>query len=328
MRWRRGFLLVLLVFALRLPVGAQEVQLNVVATTTILADVAQNVGGDLVNITPLLPSDTDTHAYEPSADDAVRVARADMLLTVGAGYEVFLGGLLENVGGGINTVEVSRGLELLGFVDHEADDRNTPVSDAALDCEGHEHEEEGEEHHEGECDPHIWMNPQNVVGWVHNIVEAFSDADPSNADTYRENGDVYIAQLEALDAEIEQMVAEIPEGRRILVTHHAFMGYFAERYGFDVVATILPGSSTGGEVDPQSLAELIALVQEVRVPAIFTETSANPQIAEVLAQESGVAVVTSLYSESLGGEDSPASTYIDLMRYNARTIADALSAPE
>jgi ABC-type Zn uptake system ZnuABC Zn-binding protein ZnuA len=170
------------------------------------------------------------------------------------------------------------------------------------------------------------MNPQNVMGWVNNIVDAFSEADPANAEAYRANGDAYIAQLEALDAEIDQTIATVPEDRRILVTNHEFMGYFADRYGFEVVATVLPGINTGGELDPQSLADLIVLVQQEQVPVIFAEVSANPQIAEVIAQESGVAVVTSLYSESLGGADSPASTYLDFMRYNAQTIVDALSA--
>lgn len=321
-----------------LPVGAQDAPLSVVATTTILADVAQNVGGELANVTPLLLPDTDTHAYEPTADDAARVTQADMLLTVGAGYEAFLSGLLENAGGEVNSVEVSRGLEILplGLVGHEheeGEEEHLGVLGEGLECEPHEHEEEAEqgeehEHEESVCDPHVWMNPQNVIGWVNNIVEAFSAADPANATTYRANGDDYITQLEALDAEIDQIVTEVPEDRRILVTNHEFMGYFADHYGFEVVATVLPGGTTGGEVDPQSLAELIALVEEEQVPAIFAEVSANPQIAEVIASESGVAVVTSLYSESLGGTDSPASTYIDFMRYNAQTIADGLSATE
>lgn len=327
---------------LALPAVAQDGPLNVVATTTILADVAQNVGGALVEVSSLLPPDTDAHAYEPTAEDTARVAQADMLLTIGASYEAFLGRLLENAGSGVNTVEVSRGLEVLplGLAGQEqteealateavsADDVSPYLGVLGQDIECDPDEQTEAEREHGSCDPHLWMNPQNVIGWVNNIVDAFSQADPDNAKTYRSNGDAYIDQLEALDAEIELIVATVPEDRRVLVTNHEFMGYFAQRYGFEVTATVLPGVNTGGEIDPQSLAELITQVQSEDVPAIFAEVSANPQVAEVIASESGVAVVTALYSESLGGTDSPASTYIDLMRYNAMTIAQALSPAE
>ena len=252
-----------------LPAFAQGAPLNVVATTTILADVAQNVGGDLAEVSSLLPPDADAHAYEPTAADTARVAQADMLLTVGAGYEAFLGRLIENAGEGVTTVEVSRGLAMLplGLAGHEhetadeateehgAHDPYLGVQGEDFECEPHEHDEsEADDHTHGSCDPHVWMNPQNVIEWVNTIVDAFSAADPANADAYRTNGDAYIVELEALDAEIERIVADIPAERRVLVTNHEFMGYFADRYGFEVAATVLPGMNTGGEIDPQSLA--------------------------------------------------------------------------
>lgn len=327
------------------PASAQDTVLNVVATTTILADVAQNVGGDLVSVTALLPADTDTHAYEPTADDAARVAQTDLLLTVGAGYEAFIARLLENAGGDVPTVVVSNGLDIrpLGLMDHDHEDQSEGeateeshehgdeilgVLGEGLECGAHVHEEgdaETDAHEHGDCDPHLWTNPQNVIGWVNNIVDAFSAADPANADTFRANGDAYIEQLQALDAEVAEILSAVPEDQRILVTNHEFMGYFAEHYGFEIAATVLPGTNTSGEIDPQSLAALIELVRDENVPAIFAEVSANPQISEIIAEESGVAVVTNLYSEALGGADSSASTYLDFMRYNAHTIADALA---
>lgn len=335
----RHLLTAALCLVLALPAAAQDVPLKVTATTTILADAARSVGGDLAAVSSLLPPDTDGHAYEPTAADIAGVAQADMLLTVGAGYETFLGRLLENAGGRVETVEVSRGLEILplGLVGHSRDDEEHDESPflgvlgEGLECEPHEHDDavtDEPEHEHGSCDPHVWMNPRSVIGWVDNIVAAFSAADPANASAYRANGERYIEQLEALDAEIEALVSDIPDDQRILITNHEFMGYFAQRYGFEVVATVLPGMNTGGEIDPQTLAELIIRVRDEHVPAIFAEVSTNPQIAEVVAAESGAAVVTSLYSESLGGADSPASTYIDLMRYNARTITAALLAGE
>ncbi|MDX2137480.1 MAG: metal ABC transporter substrate-binding protein [Chloroflexota bacterium] len=352
-------------------VSAQEAPLRVLATTSIVADVAQNVAGDLLTVEALLPIGADTHAFEPVPADAVRVAEADILLTVGAGYEGFLGDLLENAGDdAAQVVVVSNGIEILGFSedehDHEdeehhseeatADPMATPEAEAEhedehehegaehigvlgsedLECEAHEDEDHSKrftndiahdehEHEHGACDPHVWTDPRNVIVWANNIADAFTTADPTNADTYRANADAYIASLEVLHAEIEALVETLPEERRVLVTNHEFMGYFAYAYSFEVVGTVLPGVTTDLEPNPQELAELIELIGEEGVRAIFAEVSANPQLAEVVAEEAGIAVVTTLYSESLSETDGPASTYLDYMRYNAQTIVTALS---
>lgn len=327
-------------------VGAQGT-LNVLATTTLVADVARNVGGDRVTVSSLLGADTDTHAYEPTTDDALRIAQADLLLTVGAGYEGFLGGLLENAGADIPVVMVSKGVEILplrahGHDEDELTDADTDehageiaplgVLGVDLDCAPHEadtHDAESEhqdEHVHGECDPHVWMDPRNVAIWAGNIAEALAAADPEHADEYHANAEAYRARLEALHTEIEDILSVIPEARRVLVTNHEFMGYFARAYDFEIAATVLPSGTTGGELDPQTLAELITLVRDENVPAIFAEISANPRLAEVIAQEAGIAVVTSLYSEALSTADGPAATYVDYMLYNAETIAGALTA--
>jgi ABC-type Zn uptake system ZnuABC Zn-binding protein ZnuA len=367
MKLRLLVLLILLTVFVSGGVAAQDAPIRVLATTTILADVAQNVAGDLFTVDTLVPADADTHAFEPSTADVARVAEADLLLVVGAGYEAFLGDLLENAGSeAAEVITVSNGVEILGFSsehDHEhegeehADEADPMATEEAhseeehehehegeahigvlgvdAECDVHEHEgeeaehseegEEGHEHEHGECDAHVWTDPMNGVIWANNIADAFSAADAANAAAYRANADAYIAQLEAVDAEIETLVAGIPEARRILVTNHEFMGYFAYAYGFEVVGTVLPGATTDAEPNPQELADLIALVQEEGVPAIFAEVSANPQLAEVVAEEAGIAVVTTLYSESLSGSDGPASTYLDYLRYNAQIIAQALS---
>lgn len=309
-------------------IRAQEPTLNVVATTTLIADVARNVGGDLVAVTALLPANADSHAYQPTPGDIVTVAEADLLLVNGAGYEAFLNTLLDNAALA-EVVVVSDGVT----VREAGEDEPGRVLGEETTCEAdedHEHEEteaEGEHEH-GPCDPHVWMNPQNVAIWTDNMAEAFAAADPANADTYRANADTYKQQLAALDAEIEQMVSAIPEDRRVLVTNHEFLGYFADRYGFEVVGTVLPGVTTGIEPSPQALTALIELVEAEGVSAIFAEVSANSQLAEVVAQETGIDVVTTLYSESLSEADGPAATYLDFMRTNAQTIVDALAGAE
>ena len=299
---------------------------RVLATTSIVADVAQNVAGDLLTVDALVPLGADTHAFEPSPADAARVAEATMLLMVGAGYEAFLGDLLENVGGGAEGIVVSNGVEILGF-SSEGEAAHLGVLGAEVECDAHDHEEDAseEQHDHGACDAHVWTDPAHVIVWANNIAAAFSAAHPANADAYRANADAYIAQLEALQAEIVQEVATVPEEARVIATNHEFLGYFAHAYGFRVVGTVLPGATTGSEPNPQELAALIEVIRDEGVRAIFAEVSANPQLAEVVAQEAGIALVTTLYSESLSEGDGPAPTYLDYMRYNAETIIAALT---
>ncbi len=333
---RRALLILPLI--LTFSVGAIRAQdpISVVATTTILADVAQNVAGDVFTVAALIPADTDPHAFEPSTTEAVLVAQADLLLSVGAGYEAFLADLLTTVGENIPVVVASNGVEILPYGEHEHhDEAATPEADHAdehlgvlgvdLECEAHAHEEEAaaeDEHDHGACDPHVWHDVANAVIWTNNLAAAFAELDPANAATYRANADAYIVELDALQVEIQTAVSTIPEDQRVLITNHEFMGYYAHAYGFEVAATVLPGSATGTEVAPQDLAALIELVRTEGVPAIFAENTTTPQIAELIAQEAGVTVVTTLYSDALGAD---APTYIDMMRANTQTIVDALS---
>ena len=323
---------------------AQGEKLHVLATTTIIADVARNVGGDLVEVESLIPPDADVHAFEPAPDDIVKVAEADILLVNGAGLESFLGTLLENAGG-VEPVVVSNGVAMLPFGEHgheEGDEARSEEEHAVGEvigvlsedgvCEGaHEHEseaehEEGEEDHEhGACDPHVWTDPKNVMIWVDNIAEAFADAAPNNAETYRANAEAYKAELESLDTEVSEILTVIPADKRILVTNHEFLGYFAHAYGFEVVGVVIGGGGTLSEPDPRELAALIDVITEEQVTAIFVEVSANPGLAETIASETGIDVVTTIYSDSLSKANGPAATYLDYLRYNARTIAQALA---
>jgi zinc/manganese transport system substrate-binding protein len=332
-------------------VSAQDA-LRVIATTTIIQDVAQNVAGDMFTVESLLPDGADTHAYQPTTDDAVSLAEADLILSNGIGYEEFLGGLIENANATAPNVEVNLGVTILPLgVEHDSDhegeaDEATEALDEEhesgeplgiygdIECEAHDdHEDESEsveadeateadEH--GACDPHTWMNPQNVMIWVENITAAFSELDPDNAETFRANADAYLESLSALDAELEALVETLTEESRILVTNHEFMGYFADHYHFEVVGTVLPGGSSVSETDPQAMADLIMLIQQEGVPAIFVETTATSDVAAAVAEGAGVALIDTLYSESLGSAESAASTYLDFMRFNTQTIVSAL----
>jgi ABC-type Zn uptake system ZnuABC Zn-binding protein ZnuA len=332
--------LILLCFLLIVPfaASAQGELLDVVATTTIIADVARNVGGDLVKVSSLIPPDADAHAFQPTPVDAAAIAEADVVLVNGAGLEAFLGGLMEDAAG-VQPVVVSNGIELLAFGSHDhegevdnghehAEAEHMGVLGMTAECGEEEHHAEAEhedEHEHGGCDPHVWTDPRNVMTWAGNIAEALASADPVNAATYRAKAAEYVEQLTALDEEVTQILGVIPEDKRILVTNHEFFGYFAHAYGFKVVGVVMPGGSTLSEPNLQQLAALIDIITHEGVPAVFAEVSANDQLAEVAARETGINVVTTIYSDSLSAADGPASTYLDYLRYNATVIAEALT---
>ena len=309
-------------------------RLRVVTTTTLIADVARNIGGDRVDVTALVPPNSDVHAFTATPEDAVLLTEADVMLVNGAGLEGFLIGLVENV----TTVEltvVSQGIEMqpFGFVadavpdnedEHDTLGRLGFEIDCLLDQAGEREDEH--DHGHGVCDPHVWTNPHNVMIWAENIAAAFSLADPANASMYQANAAVYIEQLESLDAEIVEILSSIPSDRRVLVTNHDFLGYFAAAYHFEIAATVLSSGSTLSEPDPAQLADVITLIQEEAIPVVFAEISASDRLAAMVASETGIQVVTTLYSSALSDSDGPAATYLDYLRYNATVIAEALAA--
>lgn len=182
----------------------------------------------------------------------------------------------------------------------------------------------GGHHHHDEGDPHFWLDPTKVVTYVANIRDGLISVDPAGAEVYRANAEQYIAQLNELDRFIAGEVAKIPEANRKLVTNHESFGYFADRYGFRIIGTIVPGVSTGASPSAQQLARLTDRVRETGAKVIFLETGANPQLAEQLARETGIGVVSDLYTHSLSDADGPAPTYLDMMRYNVKQIVEAL----
>jgi ABC-type Zn uptake system ZnuABC Zn-binding protein ZnuA len=300
------------------------------------------VAGDRAQVETLVPVDADAHAYQPTAEDALRLSQANLLVTIGAGYEAFLQGLLENAGASVPLVEANTGVTILPLTGEHTHEEGEPHSEdeahaakeplgilgASVECETHT---EGESHSEdehvhGDCDPHTWMNPLNIIIWVQNIADALAAADPANADAYRENAAAYSDELQALDAEIAAMVEALPAGSRRLLTNHENLQYFAARYGFEQVATVLPGGSSEAEIDPQALADLIRLVQEEGVPVLFVEITANTALAETLTRDAGIRLVSDLYIEAVSGAEGPAPSYLDLMRYNAGQIVGALAA--
>jgi ABC-type Zn uptake system ZnuABC Zn-binding protein ZnuA len=265
---------------------------GVLATTTILGDIAQNVAGERLQVESLLPRGADPHEYQLTPQDAARIAGSRLLIVNGAGYEGWLQETLDNVGGERLIATASEGTNL------------------RTSAEGQ--------------DPHLWMDPNNVVEYVENIRLGLSRLDPAGADVYSANAAAYTTELQALDAWIRAQVATIPPEGRLLVTNHDSLGYFADRYGFTVIGTILPGLSSEASPSARQIAALIEAIKAARARAVFLDAGDNPHLADQVSAETGLPVVTDLYIESLSPAGGPASTYIEMIKHDVTRIVDAL----
>ena len=285
-----------------------EVQkLKVVATTTIVADVVNKIGGDLIELSVLLPPGTDPHTFDPTPQDIAKVADADVLFANGAGLEKFLEPLIESAGAEGKVIQVSEGIVLLQFEGKHEDNNTEPTGDL---------------HYAG-ADPHTWTDPNNVITWVHNIQHTLSKLDPDNAILYETNAEEYEGDLIALNIWIKEQVDQIPPASRQIITDHLQFAYFAEAYGFNQLGAIIPGYSTMAESSAQELAALEDAIKEFGVQAIFVGNTVNPNLAERIAEDTGIQIVF-LYTGSLTEEGGEADTYLDYVRYNVSVIVNAL----
>jgi manganese/iron transport system substrate-binding protein len=178
------------------------------------------------------------------------------------------------------------------------------------------------EHPEG--DPHFWLDPTKVVRYVETIRDGLSQADPAGAATYAQNAKAYSLQLAELDQWIAAQVSQVPPARRLLVTNHEVLGYFADRYGFTIVGALVPSVTTNASPSAQEMAALEVRVRATGAPAIFLESGVNPQMAEQLASDTGLKVVTGLLTHSVSAAGGLAPTYLEMMRYNTTAIVTAL----
>jgi len=289
-------------------------KLNVVATTSIVADVVSNVGGDLVNVETLIPVGTDPHSFEPTPQDVAKVADAQIVFANGAGLEKFMQNLLESADATDKIIEVSDGIELLEFAGHD----------------DHDHEE-GEEHGEGDDhdhehaggDPHTWADPNNVMIWVEHIESALSEADPDNAESYAANAAAYTAELKEVDTWIREQIAQIPPERRLIVTDHRLLGYYVKEYGLKMAGAIVPGYSSLSEPSAQELAAIEDAIRETGVKAVFVGNTVNPTLAKRVAEDTGVELIF-FYTGSLSAADGDAPTYLEYLRYNTTAFVSAL----
>ncbi len=277
-------------------VPTQPASLKVLAAESFLGDIAQNVAGERVRIETLIPFDVDPHEFEPRPQDITSITQSQVLIVNGLGYEAWLKKTLDNTGSQQLLVVATSGL--------------TPYPDPSG------------EHPDG--DPHMWMNPLNVIKYVESIRDGLSQADPAGKDVYTKNADGYIARLKNLDGWVKSQVEQLPIEKRLLVTNHDALGYFAGTYDFKVVGAVIPSVTDQASPSAQEMADLIEMIKSSGARAIFLDIGENQKLAEQIAAETGSKVVSGLYVESISAPDGPAPTYIDMIKYDVTTIISAL----
>ncbi len=289
--------------------------LKVVASFTVIADFAKNVGGNRITLTTIVGPNGDAHVYEPKPADAVAMAKADVVLVNGLHFEGFLRRLVEASATGAQIVELTKGVKTVEFKPEFAEAEEDHAADAEAD-----HAEHGHDH--GVIDPHAFQSVANAKIYVKNIADAFCVADAAGCDDYKANAAAYTRKLDALDGDVRAAIGAIPAQKRVAITSHDAFGYFEHEYGLTFLAP--QGISTDSEPSAADVARLVAQIRQDKAAAIFVENITNPRLIEQIAAETGIKVGGALYSDALSGPDGPASTYIDMMRNNIAQIKGAI----
>jgi len=282
-----------------------EDHLQVVATTSIWGDVLSQVVGDAASVEVLVPRGADAHDYQPTSQQIAALLEADLVIANGLGLEQGLADVLESaVFDGAEMFEVG------------------PELDPLL-LSGHGHGD-ADEHDPGDLDPHVWFDLRRVDTAAQLIAQRLAAIDDS-VDWAARAAD-YSEDLLQTEEDIVRVLESVPADARKLVTNHEALGYFADRYGFEVIAVVIPGGSTLGDPSSAELASLVEEIEDEGIRTIFAETTKATRLAEAVAAEVGDEVtVVELYTESLGEPGSGADTLIGMLSTNARRIAEALA---
>lgn len=294
------------------PQSAQE-DISVLATTSIVYDIVQNIAGDHITVDSLLPIGADPHSFSPTPQDLAKLSDSDLVFANGAGLEIFLEDMIENAGAEKNVIYLSDSNELITS-DHEDDHGDDHDED---------HDEEEADHDHGENDPHLWTSPKNVIQWIPVIAAQLSELDPTNAESYQVNAQAYLSELNELDQWVTDSVNTIPADHRKLITDHLLFAYFCRDYDFEQIGSVYSSTSTLAEPSAQEMAALEEIITHEGVNAIFVGNTVSPELSERVSEDTG-AQLYFFYSGSLSDQDGDASTYLDYIKYNVSTFVDAL----
>jgi manganese/iron transport system substrate-binding protein len=266
---------------------------NIVATSTIVADLVAQVGGDAIDLQGLLEPGADPHVYEPVPADSIAIEQADFVFYSGHNLEPALVDLIVGAGSGVPYLALGEQVQPL-----------------AMDKDG-----------QRVADPHVWGDVENAIAMVETIRDALRDLDPEDAATFEANAEAMITDLRRLDAWIPAQIATIPAEQRAIVTTHDAFQYYASAYGLEVIGTLI-GISTEEQPSAQTVRSLVEAIKAAGLPAIFAETTIAPKLIETVAEEAGVQVADpQLYSDSIGAPGSAGDSYITMMVSNTCSIA-------
>jgi ABC-type Zn uptake system ZnuABC Zn-binding protein ZnuA len=270
---------------------------KVVATTTVLADMVRQVGGDHVDVASLVPPGGEVHTFDPTPSDLSRVADARLIVMNGLGLDDWLGQVATNSG---TTAEI---LEL------------------GQDLDGVDYLRAADDHAEEDVNPHLWLNVAYGIKYVERIGEALARADPDNAEAYAAGTRAYSARLAELETWARDQIAAIPESSRTIVSFHEAFPYFAEAYGLEIVGTIV--DAPGQDPSAGEIADLVEAIRASGAKAIFSEAQFSPELADTVAREAGITIESNLYNDSLG--DPPADSYEGIIRWDVERVVAALT---
>ena len=269
--------------------GGDVEKIDVVATTTLVGDFVREVGGEAVEVEQILQPNSDPHEYEPRPSDVEAVAGAELVFTSGRGLDDWAEELVSDSGGDAQIVDLG--------------------SFGPIRLAG-----------EGEPDPHWWHDPHNVEAAVPGIEDALAGADPSHKAEFARNAKAYLAELKGLDAGIARCIDSVPPTRRKLVTDHDAFGYFANRYGIEVVGAVIPSQTTQAQASAKDLSELAQTIETENVEAVFPESSVSADVVEAIARQTGASAEYTLYGDTLGPEGSVGDTYLRMEEANADAV--------
>ncbi len=267
---------------------------KIVATASMISDIAQNIVGDKFEVTTIVPIGKDPHKYEPTPGDATMVANAGVILKNDLTFEGWLLKLIENSGTKANVVKVTEGVNVIESLAYA-----------------------------NSADPHAWMDAANGIIYAENVKNAMSIYDPANKDFYEKNFIAYREKLQGLDNYIKGEISKIPESQRILITSHDAFQYYGRKYGIRLESIL--GTSTDAQAQSADIVKLDRIIKDSKVPAVFIESTVNPKMLQELANSNDITIGGSLYSDSIGSKDSDAPTYYDMLKYNTDVIVKALS---
>ncbi|WEK50600.1 MAG: zinc ABC transporter substrate-binding protein [Candidatus Kaistia colombiensis] len=305
-----------------LPAQAADNKIKVVATFSVLGDLASEIGGDHVEVRTLVGPNGDAHTFEPSPADAKAMGGAAVLVENGLGLEGWLGRLISVSGFKGEKVIATEGVKPIAWTGAEEEDAGHDKAEGG----GHDHD--GHDHaahagHSHSVDPHAWQNPLNGVLYVQNIVAGLTAADPDHAAEYKAKGDELASALRAVDSRFKVEFAKVPAERRKIVTSHDAFGYFADAYGIQFVAP--EGVSTESEASAADVARIIRQIKAEKITALFAENITDPRLLNQIARETGVTIGGELFSDALSPPDGPAPTYLKMFENNGAKLLAAMN---